>query len=68
MQIVIASGQIPLRNAVVFLGGQLGVGLIILTQLNTFSIALGAASVVPVVAYPLAKRVFDWPQLVRTVD
>ena len=36
----------------------------ILTQLNMFSIALGAVSVVPVVGYPLAKRFFGWPQLV----
>lgn len=53
-----------MNNAVLFLGAQLGVGLMILTQLNMFSIALGAVSVVPVVGYPLAKRFFGWPQLV----
>jgi len=60
----IASGEISPFHALVFLGSQLTVGLGILCQLNPLSIALGASSMVLVVAYPLAKRFTDWPQLV----
>lgn len=47
-----------------FLGLQLSVGLACLTQLNMYSICLGAASLGVVVLYPLAKRVTYWPQFV----
>jgi 4-hydroxybenzoate polyprenyltransferase len=36
----------------------------VLLQLNGLSIALGVLSLVPVVLYPLAKRVTDYPQAV----
>ncbi|MFQ5774734.1 MAG: 4-hydroxybenzoate octaprenyltransferase [Kiloniellaceae bacterium] len=58
----IASGQIPVPRAVVFLGAQLVVGLLILLQLNGFAVALGAASLVPIAAYPFMKRITYWPQ------
>ena len=58
----IAAGLISNRNAIVFLGAQLSLGLGVLTQLNTYSILLGAASLPFVVLYPLMKRITFWPQ------
>jgi len=59
----IASGQITMVNAFIFLSGLLALGDIILLQLNWESIVLGASSLGLVVTYPLAKRFFSWPQL-----
>lgn len=47
-----------------FLGGQLGLGLLILLELNYYSIVLGASSLGLVIVYPLMKRITNWPQLV----
>jgi 4-hydroxybenzoate polyprenyl transferase len=60
----LASGEITLPKAIAFLGAQLTAGLFILLTLEPYAIYWGAVSVVPVCLYPLAKRVFDWPQLV----
>lgn len=60
----IASGDLPIFDALVFLGGQLGLGLLILLQLNWYSVVLGASSMGLVVLYPLMKRFTYWPQLV----
>lgn len=60
----LASDRLTLRQALIFLGAQLGVGLVILTRLNGPSIAVGAASLALVVSYPLMKRITYWPQLV----
>lgn len=60
----IASGEISVREGLFFLSGLLSVGLGVLTQLNLYSIALGAASLGLVVVYPLMKRVTYLPQLV----
>ena len=60
----IPAGRISLPAAFAFLGLQLLLGLAVLLQMPTFAIALGFASVPIVVAYPFAKRVTDWPQLV----
>ncbi|KAG0657287.1 Para-hydroxybenzoate--polyprenyltransferase, mitochondrial precursor (PHB:polyprenyltransferase) [Rhodotorula mucilaginosa] len=60
----LASGEIKPLQALTFLGGQLGVGLAVLTQLNWYSIALGASSLSLVVLYPLMKRITYWPQFV----
>ncbi len=60
----LASGAVSMPQAVAFLGGQLSLGLAVLTQLNSYSIALGAASLLPVALYPAAKRVTGWPQAV----
>jgi 4-hydroxybenzoate polyprenyltransferase len=59
----LASGALRPRQAVGFLAALLLVGLAILLQLNVLSWALGAASLVLVGVYPLAKRVTWWPQL-----
>lgn len=59
----LVSGQISQLDAMVFLSGQLSIGLMILTQLNWPSILLGASSLGLVVTYPLMKRITYWPQL-----
>lgn len=56
------SGQIGVFGAVVFLGIELLLGLIVLLQLNQPAIVLGVASLALVAAYPLMKRLTWWPQ------
>ena len=58
----IPSGQVSVRNAWIFLGAQLAVGLLVLLQLNSFSIWLGIASLIPIALYPFMKRITSWPQ------
>ena len=60
----LASGAIAPWQAVVFLGGLCILGLLILLQLNALTIWLGVFSLVPILLYPLAKRVTDYPQAV----
>lgn len=60
----LSRGDVTLRQAVTFLGAQLTVGLGVLTQLNWYSILLGASSLSIVIIYPLMKRVTYWPQAV----
>ncbi|MCA3434428.1 MAG: 4-hydroxybenzoate octaprenyltransferase [Roseomonas sp.] len=63
----LASGALRPRHALVFLALVLAVALLILLQLNRTAQVLGVASLLPVVLYPLAKRVTDWPQAVLGV-
>jgi 4-hydroxybenzoate polyprenyltransferase len=58
----IPSGAITARQAAIFLVAQCLVGLTILLQFNWFSVALGAASLLLVAAYPFMKRITWWPQ------
>lgn len=58
----LAAKTISQRQALAFLAGQLSIGLGILTQLNHYSIALGAASLPLVATYPLMKRYINYPQ------
>ena len=58
------SGDVTMFDALVFLGGQLGLGLLVLLQLNWYSVMLGMASMGLVVLYPVAKRFTYWPQAV----
>ena len=60
----ITSGRVGMFDALVYLGGQLGLGLAILLQLNWFSVLLGATSMGLVVTYPLMKRFTYYPQFV----
>ena len=60
----LASGAIRPRHALAFLVLLLLGGLLILLQLPPLAQALGAASLLLVGLYPLAKRVTWWPQLV----
>ena len=60
----LASGAIRPREALAFLFVLLLTGLVVLLQLPPLAQALGAASLLLVAVYPLAKRVTWWPQLV----
>ncbi len=60
----ITSGQISVVQALAFLALQLGIGLAVLLQFNTYTVTLGAASLLLVALYPFAKRVTYWPQFV----
>ncbi|VEU21921.1 DEKNAAC102925 [Brettanomyces naardenensis] len=59
----ITSGRVPVKNAIVFLGAQMLVGLVILLQLPLDCFALGASSLVLVAVYPLFKRFTYYPQI-----
>ena len=63
----LASGAVRPIHALWFLAGLCGLGLAVLLQLNRLSVALGVLSLLPVVFYPLAKRVTDYPQAVLGV-
>jgi 4-hydroxybenzoate polyprenyltransferase len=58
----IPSGAMSVTGAWIFLALELAAGLVILLQLNRFSILLGASSLVLVAFYPFMKRVTWWPQ------
>jgi 4-hydroxybenzoate polyprenyltransferase len=58
----IAAGQISRKGALGFVVGCCLIGLAILTRMNLFSIALGAASLILVAIYPFMKRITWWPQ------
>ncbi|KAI0053059.1 4-hydroxybenzoate polyprenyl transferase [Auriscalpium vulgare] len=60
----LARGDITPRQAVAFLVPQMSAGLAVLTQLNWYSILLGASSLSVVTIYPLMKRITHWPQAV----
>ncbi|OJT12539.1 4-hydroxybenzoate polyprenyltransferase, mitochondrial [Trametes pubescens] len=60
----LATGDITPSQAFAFLGLQLTAGLGVLTQLNWYSILLGASSLSVVTIYPFMKRVTHWPQAV----
>lgn len=58
----LASGEISLRYALLFTGGLLLAGLVILLTLNKLSVILGFIIIIPVALYPLMKRLTFWPQ------
>jgi len=58
----IPSGQVTVTQAVIFLVAQALVGLVVLLQLNAYSIFLGISSLLVVAAYPFMKRITYWPQ------
>lgn len=60
----IPSGAVSVPQAWVFLALLCLTGLVILLQFNWFAVMLGAASLLLVGLYPLAKRVTYWPQAV----
>lgn len=60
----IPSGDVSVKQALVFLALQLIVGLSVLAQFNQFAFLLTLSSLVLVVLYPFAKRFTYWPQLV----
>jgi 4-hydroxybenzoate polyprenyltransferase len=60
----IPSGQVSVRDAIVFLVVQALIGLLVLMQFNRFTILVGIASLGIVAIYPLMKRITWWPQIV----
>jgi 4-hydroxybenzoate polyprenyltransferase len=58
----LASGRVSLAGALVLLIGLGLIGLVVLLQLNRAAIAIAAASLLPVAAYPFMKRITWWPQ------
>lgn len=58
----IPSGAVSVKQAWMFAAGLCLIGLLILLQLNWFSVALGAGSLLLVVGYPFMKRITWWPQ------
>lgn len=63
----IASGRVTPKQAVVFLGAQLGVGLGVILTLPWDCFILGAISLIPVCTYPLFKRFTYYPQAVLSL-
>jgi 4-hydroxybenzoate polyprenyltransferase len=59
----LASGAVRPRQAVAFLAALCVIGLLILLQLSAVAIWLGVLSLLPVLLYPAAKRVTNYPQL-----
>ena len=59
----VASGQISVRAAWVFVVACSLASLVILLSLNLLAVALGVLSLVLVAAYPFMKRITWWPQL-----
>jgi 4-hydroxybenzoate polyprenyltransferase len=60
----IPSGQVSVIQAAVFLALQALIGFAVLISFNTFTIALGIASLAIVAVYPFMKRITHWPQTV----
>ncbi|MBL8638765.1 MAG: 4-hydroxybenzoate octaprenyltransferase [Alphaproteobacteria bacterium] len=60
----LARGTISPLHAMIFLCGLLFVSLGILLQFNLLTITLGVLSLIPVILYPLAKRVTWYPQFI----
>jgi 4-hydroxybenzoate polyprenyltransferase len=60
----LAAGTVTPAGALGFLALLCGIGLLVLVQLPWVAILFGAASLLPIALYPLAKRVTDYPQAV----
>ncbi|QPG77170.1 hypothetical protein FOA43_004576 [Brettanomyces nanus] len=58
----ITSGRVSVKQAIIFLGAQLTVGLFVLLQLPLNCFVLGASSLILVATYPLFKRFSYYPQ------
>ncbi len=59
----IPSGQVSVRQAVIWMGLQCLLALGILLTFNQAAIAMGVLSLLPVTIYPFAKRFTWWPQV-----
>jgi 4-hydroxybenzoate polyprenyltransferase len=60
----IPSGQVSVAQAALFLILQALVGFAVLIAFNSFTVALGIASLAIVAVYPFMKRITYWPQIV----
>ncbi|MCA0401679.1 MAG: 4-hydroxybenzoate octaprenyltransferase [Proteobacteria bacterium] len=58
------SGQVSVKQALLFLALQALIGLGVLLTFNRFAIVLGLLSLAPVLVYPFMKRVTHHPQVV----
>jgi len=58
----LASGEVSIKSAIIFLSALLFVSFLILIQLPVLTIFLGIFSLLLVVFYPLMKRFTWWPQ------
>jgi 4-hydroxybenzoate polyprenyltransferase len=59
----IPSGQVSVAQAAAFLVVQALIGFAVLISFNTFTVALGIASLAVVAIYPFLKRITYWPQI-----
>jgi 4-hydroxybenzoate polyprenyltransferase len=59
----IPSGQVSVAQAAAFLVVQSLIGFAVLISFNTFTVALGIASLAVVAIYPFMKRITYWPQI-----
>ena len=59
----IPSGQVAVKQAVIWMGLQCLLALGILLTFNQAAIAMGVLSLLPVAIYPFAKRFTWWPQV-----
>jgi 4-hydroxybenzoate polyprenyltransferase len=57
------SGQVSVRQALIWMGLQALVAAMVLFSYNALAIGLGVASLVLVAVYPFAKRFTWWPQV-----
>ena len=57
------SGQVTVKQALVWMGLQALIGALILFSYNRLAVALGIGSLLLVVIYPFAKRFTWWPQV-----
>lgn len=60
----LAAGTVTPKQAILFLSVLLLLGLLILLSLNLTTIILGICALIPVILYPLAKRITWYPQAV----
>ncbi|MBN8532946.1 MAG: 4-hydroxybenzoate octaprenyltransferase [Rhizobiales bacterium] len=60
----IPSGAVSPKQAALFLAALALVGLVVLLSFNRFTIAVGFASLLPVIVYPFMKRFTNHPQIV----
>ena len=60
----IASGEVSIKEAFIFLIILLTISLLCLVNLNKFTWLIALSSLPLIVLYPLAKRVTKWPQFV----
>ena len=59
----IASGEITIRQGIIWAGVQLSLSFFILIQLNLPTVVIGIVSLLPVIIYPIMKRYTYWPQV-----
>lgn len=59
----LASGQVTVREALIWMSIQLAASFLLLLTFNGAAIVLGVLSLLPVAIYPFAKRFTWWPQV-----